>query len=92
MLSLEKRRLQEDHIAAFQYFKGSGKGLFTKTGCDRMKGNGFKLEEALFSLKVVKYWNRMPTEVVEAPTWKCSKPGGMILGDVPAHSRELEDL
>jgi len=40
--SLEKRRLQGDHIVAFQYFKGvykqEGEWLFTRV--DRTRGNG----------------------------------------------------
>jgi len=49
LISLEKRRLQEDLIAAFQYLKEAyrkdGEGLFTRTCSDRTRGNGFKLKE-----------------------------------------------
>ncbi|PKU43224.1 hypothetical protein llap_6462 [Limosa lapponica baueri] len=49
LISLEKRRLWEDLIEAFQYLKGhykkAGEGLFTRTCSDKMRANGFKLEE-----------------------------------------------
>ena len=47
LFSLEKRRLQEDCIVAFQYLKGAykqeGEWLFMRVNSDSTKGNGFKL-------------------------------------------------
>jgi len=52
LFSLEKRRLQGDHIAAFQYlkeaYKKAGEGLFTRACRVRTRGNGFKLKESRF--------------------------------------------
>jgi len=45
LFSVEKRRLQADLTAAFQYLKGAYKkaeeGLFTRACRDRTRGNGF---------------------------------------------------
>jgi len=45
LFSLEKRTLQGDLTAAFQYLKGAykkaGEGLFTRTFCDRTRYDGF---------------------------------------------------
>ncbi|TRZ15006.1 hypothetical protein HGM15179_012104 [Zosterops borbonicus] len=56
--SLEKRRLQQDFIAAFQYLKVSckkvGEELFTWSDSDRVKENNVKLREKRFKLDVRK--------------------------------------
>ena len=64
---------------AFQYLKGAYRkaeeGLLTGAGSNRMRGNGFKLDEGrfrldirkkFFTVKVVRHWNRLLSEVVDA--------------------------
>ena len=80
LFSLENRRLWRDLIVAFQYptgaYRKAGEGLFIRACSDRIRGNGFKLEEGrcrlyirkkFFTVRVVRQWNRLPREVVEAP-------------------------
>jgi len=87
---LEKRMLQGDLVVTFQYFqykrayKKTGEGLFTRAFSDRTRGNPFKLKEGRFRLdmrkkffmmRVVRHWNRLPGEVVDAPSLKVFKVG-----------------
>jgi len=73
-----------DFIEVFQYLKGpTGKmGLFIRAGSDRMRGNGFKLEEGrsrldirknFFTVRVVRDWNRLLSEAVNVPSLEAFK-------------------
>jgi len=79
MFSQEKRGLQGDLRAAFQYLKGSckkeGDRPFSTVCCDRTRGNGFELKEErfqldiskkLFPIKMVRLSNTLLREVVDA--------------------------
>ena len=81
LFSLKKRGVQGDLIVAFQYLKGAykqeGEWLFTIVDSDRTRGNGLKLRQGGFRLdirkkffiqRVVTHWNRLPKEVVDAPS------------------------
>ncbi|PKU34236.1 hypothetical protein llap_15459 [Limosa lapponica baueri] len=86
LFSLEERRLQGDLVAAFQYLKGAyrrdGEGPFIRECSDRTRGNGFKLKEGRFRLgirkkffpvRAVRHRNRLPREVVDAPSLEVFK-------------------
>ena len=68
---------------AFQSLKGAykkdGDGLFSQPCCDNTRGSGFKLKEGRFrlglrkksfTLRVVRHWNKLPREVVDAPLYR----------------------
>ncbi|PKU39751.1 hypothetical protein llap_9952 [Limosa lapponica baueri] len=86
LFSLEKRRLWGDLTASFQClnqaYRGDGEGLLIRAYSDRTRGNSFKLKERrfrldirkkFFTLHVVRHWNRLPREVVDAPSLEVSK-------------------
>ena len=71
---------------AFQYLKGAykqeGEQLFTRVDSDRTEENGLKLGQGKFRLdisrkfftqRVVTHWNRLPKEVVGAPSLQAFK-------------------
>lgn len=89
LLSLEKRGLQRDLIAAFQYIKWTeekdGERLFSGACREKSRVNSFKLKEKVrkkdldwikgrlfiyllffFMLRVVRPWNNLPREAVDA--------------------------
>jgi len=79
LLRMEKRRLQGELIAAFQYLNGAykidGHKLFSRACCGRTRGSSFKLKEGrfrldlgrkFFTVRVVNRRHKLPREVVDA--------------------------
>ncbi|PKU34522.1 hypothetical protein llap_15174 [Limosa lapponica baueri] len=90
LFSLEKRRLQGDLIAVFQYLKGAQRGdgerLFIREPSDRTRGNSFKLKEGRFRLDTRKKFFTMRVDGAWSNLvwWGVSLPmaGGLELGDL----------
>jgi len=86
LFSLQKRRIQGDLIADFQYLKRACQKdkdkLFSRASCNRTRGNGFELKEGrfrlavrkeFFTMRAVKHWKRLPREVLDAPSLETFK-------------------
>ena len=65
-------------------YRKAGEGLFRRACSNKTRGNGFKQEEGrfrldirekFFTVRVVRQWNRLPSEVVDAPSLEALKAG-----------------
>ena len=63
-------------------YRKHGENIFSRACCNRTRNNSFKLRESIFRLdirkkfftvRVMKHWNRLPREVVEAPSLETFK-------------------
>ena len=91
-------------------YRKAGEGPFTRARSDITRGNGFKLKEGrfrldiskkFFTVRVVRYWNRLPREAVNAPSlavFKARSDGALSnlvwwkVSLTTAGGLELEDL
>ncbi|PKU46649.1 hypothetical protein llap_3037 [Limosa lapponica baueri] len=80
LFSLEKRRLEGDLKG--RYLREDGEGLFIRDYSDKTRGNSFKVRECrfrldirkkFFTVRVVRHWNRLPREIVDAPSLEVYK-------------------
>jgi len=104
LFSLEKRRLQGDLVAALHYLKGPATELERDflQGCVvigqgimalNWKESRFRLDtrKKFFTLRVVRHWDRLPREAVDAPSvqdqagWGFEQPG--LVEGAPTHDR-----
>jgi len=85
LFHLEKRRLQRDLTAVFQYLKGAykqeGEWFFPWSGSDRTRGNYFKLKEErlnfavrnkFFTQRAVRHWHSCPEKLWMPHPWRHS--------------------
>jgi len=100
LFSLEKRRLQGDLIAAFQYLKGPTGKLERDflQGCGVI-GQGFKLKEGRYKVEILYYESCEALEQVAQGSCGCPLPGSVqgqvgwgfeqlgLVKCVPAHVR-----
>ena len=77
LFSLEKRILQSDLTAAFQYMKGAFEQesiLQTKRGLKLKEVKfSFYVGKKVFTQRAVRHWHRLPRDVVDAPSLEAFK-------------------